>query len=61
MVCDGCHREGVFRSIWDVHLDLRTMKILCTRCFIERGGGDKGCLSDKELQTLRLAVGPSPY
>lgn len=60
MRCDGCKRDGVFRSFWDVHVDLGTMEILCTRCFIERGGGEKGSLTERELETLRLAVGPSP-
>lgn len=60
MTCDSCKRDGVFRSFWDVHIDLRTMETLCTRCFIERGGGDEGSLTQRELETLRLAVGAWP-
>jgi len=60
MTCDGCQREGVFRSIWDVHVDLRTMEILCTRCFVERGGGDGECLTNREREALLLSVGPLP-
>lgn len=59
IACDGCHREGIFRSIWDVHADFRAMEILCSRCFIERGGGDTVCLTRRELEMLELVAGPS--
>jgi hypothetical protein len=60
MSCDGCKREGIFQSCWDVHVDLRSMKILCTRCFIARNGGDKGPITKREHETMLLAVGLSP-
>lgn len=58
MTCDGCKKEGVFRSIWDLHVDAGTKEILCTQCFIERGGGKEGCLTERELEALLLGVGP---
>ncbi len=60
MTCDGCKRDGVFRCFWDVHVDLRTMEILCTRCFIERGGGHGDSLTHRELETLLLSAAPWP-
>jgi hypothetical protein len=59
IACDACHREGIFRSIWDVHVDLRAMEILCSRCFIARGGGDGVCLTRHELEMFRLVAGLS--
>ena len=61
MTCDGCHRGRVFWSIWDVHVNLSTMEVLCTRCFVARGGADKACVTDGELETLGVAVGASPH
>lgn len=60
MTCDGCGRDGVFHGTWDVHLDLRTMEVLCTPCFVERLKGGEEYLTARELRSLGVSYGLPP-